>query len=112
MLVSLLSGVVLAGVSTVTPTLEIRQFAPLQSQVSLCFQGTGQAVRFELVVLASGPAGRSRSRQNGQLRANAAPACPVNSQIGAPASSQVEARLRWWVDGIEQDAESRSIRLE
>lgn len=111
-LVTLLSAVVLADASAVIPALEIRQLAPLQAQVSLCFQGTGHALRFELVVLSSGPAGRSRSRHNGQLRAHAAPACPVNSLVGAPANSQVEARLRWWVDGIEQDAESRSIRLE
>jgi hypothetical protein len=111
-LTTLFAAVVLAGVPAVTPDFEIRQLAPQQAQVSLCFIGTGQALRFELVVIASGPAGRSRSSQSGQLRAAAVPACPVNNRIGVPASSQVEARLRWWLDGIEQAAESRSIRLE
>lgn len=112
MFVLTLPGLLLAATATVGTDFELRQQAPRQAALQLCFRGTGQSVRFELELLALGPAGRSRSRQRGQLRAREAPVCPLNNSVQIPDGSQVEARLRWWVEGVEQTPETRELRLE
>ncbi|MDT4876122.1 hypothetical protein FQZ97_1115420 [compost metagenome] len=55
-------------------------------------------MRYELQVTARGPAGRSQTRQRGVAER----ACPVQNRLDLPPSTQVDARLRWWLDGVEQ----------
>ncbi|MBM7455950.1 hypothetical protein HNR62_001829 [Oceanisphaera litoralis] len=112
MLAMLLSAVMLTGDSPVSLQFDIYRRAPAQVQVSLCFQGAGQRVRFKLQVLSNSSAGRSRTVQSGELRTEAEPECPVINQITAPGPGRIEASLYWWIDNIEQAPETRTIELK
>lgn len=79
-------------------SLQLHPQAPGQAELRLCFDAPSPTIRYELLVSAQGPAGRSQSRQSGV----ADRACPVLDRLNLPASSKVHARLRWWVDGVEQ----------
>lgn len=73
-----------------------------QVELKLCLQGSGQQVRYELLVRRSGESGTAQSRQSGQARADAHLLCPVRSVQAVRPDTRVDARLRWWLDGIEQ----------
>jgi len=111
MLATTVSAMLLAAAAAVGIDFDLRQPAPPLAELQLCFRGTGQRVRFELQLVTLGPAGRSRSRQSGQLLAREQPVCPLRNSVRLPGASQVEARLRWWVDGVEQTPETRALRL-
>lgn len=107
-----LTGLLLAATGSVSVDFELHQPAPRQAAVHLCFRGTGQQVRYELEVLAQGPAGRSRSRQAGRLEAGEEARCPLADGVRMAGASRIEGRLLWWVDGLEQPTETRELRLE
>jgi hypothetical protein len=86
----------------VEANLNLNAVSPQQASIELCFKGNGQAVRFEMVVQASGKAGNNRSRQAGEVKASENGACPVRNKLGFAAHTVVSAHLKWWVDGIEQ----------
>ncbi|MGO5000049.1 hypothetical protein [Oceanisphaera sp. W20_SRM_FM3] len=109
MLAILLSTALLTGSEPPSPQLYIQRLGPNQAQVSLCFEGTGQQVRFDLELQSYSPAGQSRTRQSGQLTALTEPTCPVNNQIVAPTPSKIETSLQWWLDEVEQTPEVRII---
>jgi hypothetical protein len=80
-------------------SLQLHLQAPGRAEVRLCFDNPTPAIRYELRVIAQGPAGRSQSRQRGM----ADRPCPVHNRLKLPAGTRVEAQLRWWVDGVEQE---------
>ncbi|MCO6056684.1 hypothetical protein NG726_08340 [Pseudomonas sp. MOB-449] len=86
-------------------SLQLTPLPPGQAELRLCFDQPTPAIRYELLVIAQGPAGRSQSRQRGV----ADKACPVRNSLHMPASTRVEARLRWWVDEVEQQALSTEL---
>ncbi len=88
-------------------SLQLQPQAPGQADLRLCFTPASPALRFELLVIAQGPAGRSQSRQSGTADTD----CPVRSRLQLPASSKVEARLRWWVEGVEQEPVMAKVSL-
>lgn len=79
-------------------SLQLQPQAPGQAAVSLCFTPANPAIRYELLVIAQGPAGRSQSRQRGVAER----ACPVHNTLSLAPGTRVETRLRWWIDGVEQ----------
>ncbi|MDH4560059.1 hypothetical protein [Pseudomonas sp. BN411] len=88
-------------------SLQLQPQAPGQASVSLCFEPAGAAIRYELLVTTQSPAGRSQSRQKGVAERN----CPVHNSLRLPPGTRVEARLRWWVEGVEQVAVVREVGL-
>ncbi|NWL80095.1 hypothetical protein DM872_24905 [Pseudomonas taiwanensis] len=78
-----------------------------QAEVRLCFDNPTPAIRYELQVIAQGPAGRSQSRQSGL----ADRPCPVQNRLSLPAETRVKARLRWWMDGVEQEERVEWVQL-
>ncbi|MDH4652094.1 hypothetical protein SA496_22385 [Pseudomonas sp. JS3066] len=83
-------------------SLQLHPLAPGQAEVRLCFANPTPAIRYELQVTAQGPAGRSRSRQSGVADRT----CPVTNTLQLAPGTQVEAQLRWWVEGVEQEAQA------
>ncbi|MFC5697094.1 hypothetical protein ACFPU0_16180 [Pseudomonas sp. GCM10022186] len=88
-------------------SLQLQPQGPGQADLRLCFAPASPALRFELLVIAQGPAGRSQSRQSGTADTD----CPVRNRLSLPAASHVEARLRWWVDGVEQEPVTAELSL-
>jgi hypothetical protein len=92
--------------ATATPPVEadlnLNAISPKQAAIELCFKGSGQIVRFEMEVQASGTAGSNRSKQAGEVKATEGGACPVRNKLGFAPETQVSAHLKWWIDGIEQ----------
>ncbi|BAN50715.1 hypothetical protein [Metapseudomonas resinovorans] len=80
-------------------SLQLQPLGPGQADLRLCFEPASPAIRYELLVTAQGPAGQTRSRQRGI----ADRPCPVHNRLDLAPESQVKARLRWWVDGVEQE---------
>lgn len=91
-----------ASTPPVEANLNLSAISPQQASIKLCFKGSGQAVRFEMIVQASGKAGNNRSRQAGEVKASADGACPVRNKLGFAPQTMVSAHLKWWVDGVEQ----------
>ena len=79
-------------------SLDLHPLDPGQAEVRLCFTQAEPTVSYELLVVAQGPAGRSQTRQSGVAERP----CPVQNGLKLPPSTQVDARLRWWLDGVEQ----------
>lgn len=88
-------------------SLQLQPQAPGQASVSLCFEPASSAIRYELLVTTQGPAGSSQSRQKGAAERN----CPVRNTLRLAPGTRLEARLRWWVEGVEQVAVVRAIGL-
>jgi hypothetical protein len=88
-------------------SLQLQPQAPGQASVSLCFEPASPAIRYELLVTTHGPAGRSQSRQNGKAERN----CPVRNNLRLAPGTRVKARLKWWMDGVEQAPVEREIGL-
>lgn len=88
-------------------SLQLQPNGPGYAEVRLCFDNPTPAVRYELLVIATGPAGRSQSRQHGV----ADRPCPVTNTLRLAPGTQVQAQLRWWVDGVEQGEQVEWIVL-
>ncbi|AOE87536.1 hypothetical protein [Pseudomonas sp. TCU-HL1] len=88
-------------------SLQLTPQAPGLAELRLCFDPPTPAIRYELLVIAQGPAGRSQSRQRGM----ADEICPVRNSLHMPASTRVEAHLRWWVDEVEQEPVVTAISM-
>ncbi|MDE3737299.1 hypothetical protein PSH28_11900 [Pseudomonas resinovorans] len=91
----------------VSASLQLQPQAPGQADLRLCFAPPSPHVRYELLVIAQGPAGRSQSRQSGVADS----ACPVRNRLNLSVKTRVEARLKWWVDGVEQEERVEWIQL-
>jgi hypothetical protein len=102
MLTLLLYAALLTGTPPAEALLNLESRAANQLALSLCFRGAGQRIRFELTLDSAGVAGRSRTRQSGQVTTSEAVSCPLHNRLGLMADARVEARLRWWLDGEEQ----------
>lgn len=88
-------------------SLQLQLQGPGQAELRLCFANPTPAIRYELLVIARGPAGRSQSRQSGV----ADRPCPVQNHLNLPAETRVEAHLKWWLDGKEQEEQVEWILL-
>lgn len=88
-------------------SLQLHPVGPGQADLHLCFEPASPAVRYELLIIARGPAGRSQTRQSGVADS----ACPVRNSLRLAATTKVEARLRWWVEGLEQEPVTTEISL-
>ncbi|MCY1200637.1 hypothetical protein D9M68_351440 [compost metagenome] len=88
-------------------SLQLQPQAPGQAELRLCFEPAGAAIRYELLVTAQGPAGKSQSRQQGKARQD----CPVRNTLRLAPGTRVQARLKWWVEGVEQVAVVKEIGL-
>ncbi|MCY1280386.1 hypothetical protein D9M68_254980 [compost metagenome] len=106
---NLFPALLLAGLVPVSPSLDLQPTDAGGLAVRLCFQGDGQQVRFDLNLESRGQGGRARSRQSGGLTAAQERHCPVRLQVGAGNSEEIRARLRWWVDGVEQEPIERTL---
>ncbi|MDT4873751.1 hypothetical protein FQZ97_1090110 [compost metagenome] len=98
-----LPALLLASLVPVSPSLDLQASDAGMLAVRLCFTGGGQQVRFDMRLESLGKAGRSRSRQQGQLVAAEEQRCPARMQVGPGNAEEVRAYLRWWVDGVEQE---------
>ena len=107
-----LPTLLLAASAAVSADLQLQETTTRQAETMLCFRGDGQLVSYQLEMLGQGPGGRSRSRQSGQLRAEAELRCPLRDRVQINGASRVEARLRWWVEGVEQEPASRTLQLQ
>ncbi|WP_313056075.1 hypothetical protein [Pseudomonas lopnurensis] len=109
MLTMTLATWLLAATPTpVEASLELQPIDTRRLALALCFKGSGQRVRFRLLVRSSGAAGNSQTAQSGTLVAGEAPQCPLRNRFGIAADSRVEAELQWWIDEAEQPAILRS----
>ncbi|MBO3273905.1 hypothetical protein [Pseudomonas schmalbachii] len=100
---TILPALMLASLVPVSPSLDLQPGNAGMLVLNLCFTGGGQQVRFDLRMESLGKAGRSRSRQQGQLVAATEQHCPARMQVGPGNAEEVRAYLRWWVDGVEQE---------
>lgn len=89
-------------------SLQLSSQGPGQASLRLCFDRPDAPIRYELLVTTQGPAGRSRSRHQG----TADRPCPVRNDLRLPASTQVDARLVWWLVGVEQAPVERRVIIE
>lgn len=97
-----------AATPAVAAQLELRPLADQRLEVSLCFQGSGQHVRYRLQLDSKSHAGTARSGQSGALVTGAASQCPLRNRIGMPADGRVDVELHWWIDDSEQPVLRRS----
>ena len=72
-------------------------------EARLCLSGDGQQVRYQL----SSQNGGARSSQSGTLTLAPQRSCPVISRTSRQADTRY--RLRWWVDGVEQEPIERGL---
>lgn len=86
----------------VDASLELRGVAEQRVELALCFQGSGQHVRYRLQVRSRSQAGTSRSDQAGALVAGATRQCPLRNRLGVAQDGQISAELHWWIDDVEQ----------
>ncbi|MBV2207617.1 MAG: hypothetical protein KUL87_19535 [Pseudomonas sp.] len=91
-----------ATAPAVDASLELRGVAEQRVELALCFQGSGQRVRYRLQVRSHSRAGTSRSDQAGALVAGATPQCPLRNRLGVAQDGQISAELHWWIDDVEQ----------
>lgn len=88
-------------------SLQLQSAGPGQAELHLCFTNPTPNLRYELQVFAQGPAGRSQSRQSGVAERP----CPVQNRLNLAEGTHVQVRLRWWLDGLEQEEQVTWLRL-
>lgn len=91
-----------AAPSPVNASLVLQPVDNQRVELRLCFQGSGQRVRYRLKVQSRGRAGTAQSGQGGALVAGTTQQCPLVNRVGVAADSQLNAELHWWVDDVEQ----------
>jgi len=99
-----LTPLLLAALLDADARLDVRNREDGLVEVRLCLRGAGQQARYEL----TGSSGSARSSQSGTLTLTPQPGCPVTQLHHRQSDSRY--RLRWWLDGVEQEAIERQPR--